>query len=162
MSWQGQTILLLRDLVNDTTEGSYTYTDARLEQSIVSASFFLSRQVSFSQSYVINVETCSITPDPSTDYDFLALAALKSAVMILSSELKTYALTSARVTDGPSTIDMTATALHIKELLKNAQDQFERAKLAHQIGNGGYGKAVFGPMSPASDSFRPDYSYFRR
>ena len=157
MSWQGQTITVLRNLVNDTTEDSYTYTDERLEPSLLAAGFLLLRQVSFSQVYVVNVEACTITPDPDEDYDFLALLTLRAAILILSGELKTYALQAISVSDGPSSINMTSIASHIKSLLADAVKTYEEGKLAQQIGNGGYGEAILSPYGYSGYNFRQNF-----
>jgi hypothetical protein len=154
MSWQGKSIITLRSLINDTVEETYTYTDERLEHSILVAGFLLLRQISFSQEYVVNVEECTISPDPESDYDFLALIALRAAILILSGELKTHGLQAVIVSDGPSSVDMRSIAGYIKMLLADAVKTFEEAKLAQQIGNGGYGQAILSPYGYSGYNFR--------
>lgn len=136
--------MILRDLIGDVADVP-TYSDDRLEQAIVSSAFLLLRQISFDEDYVVEVQCRTITPDPSSDYDFLALVVLRTAVLILSSELKTSSLSSIKVVDGPSSVDMTSLSKTAKDLLAQASKQFEEAKLAHQIGNGGYGEAILSP-----------------
>jgi hypothetical protein len=157
MSWQGQTVTVLRNLIGDTTEGSYTYTNERLEESLMSGAFLLLRQISFDQAYVVDIEGCSISPDPSSDYDFLALAALRSAILILTGEVKTYGLQAIRVSDGPSSVDMTSISANLRKLLEDAITTFEDAKLAQQVGNGGYGEAILSPYGYSGYNFRQQY-----
>jgi hypothetical protein len=157
MSWQGQTVTVLRNLIGDTTEGSYTYTNERLEESLMSGAFLLLRQISFDQAYVVDIEGCSISPDPSSDYDFLALAALRSAILILTGEVKTYGLQAIRVSDGPSSVDMTSISANLRKLLEDAVTAFEDAKLAQQVGNGGYGEAILSPYGYSGYNFRQQY-----
>lgn len=165
MSWQGQIIPVLRELINDTNEDLYSYSDERLEKALIGSAYLITRQVSFANTYVTNPELLTISPDPSTDYSFLSLVALRAAITVLSSEMKTQSLAAVRVVDGSSSIDMTTSLTGIKDLLKAAQAAFDQAKLAHQIGDGNYGKCIVGPASPLSDNaggYYPSYgSHYR-
>lgn len=162
MSWQGQIIPVLRELINDTNEDSYSYDDERLEKALIGSAYLITRQVSFTNTYVVDTEALTISPDPITDYDFLALVALRAAITVLSSEMRTQSMAAVRVVDGPSSIDFSSSMLGIKDLLKAAQAAYDQAKLAHQIGNGAAGKCIVGPASPLADGFRNYYSEYRR
>jgi hypothetical protein len=150
MSWQSEMVIILRDMVFDTDPSSYTYTSSRLEQAIVNASYWVYTNLDFAATYNIDVEGVDITPDPTdepVDYDFVILTCLRAAVLVLGSEMKTRALSAVRVTDGPSSIDMTAVAQHLKPLYDEAIKQFNNAKLAFQVGESGSGKAILSPYS---------------
>ncbi len=148
MSWKGQMVTILRDMIFDTDASNFTYTNARLEQALVNSAYWMYSNLDFNVAYSIDVECVEITPDPThdpTDYDFVALTCLKAACLVLGSELKTKASTAIRVVDGPSSIDMTASVQYLKPLYEAAIKEFERAKLSYQIGDNAVGKAILSP-----------------
>lgn len=150
MSWNSQMVIILRDMVFDTDPSAYTYTSARLEQALVNSAYWVYTKLDFAATYSIDVENVAITPDPTEDpidYDFVALVCMRAAVLVLGSEIKTRALTSVRVVDGPSSIDTTTVVQNLKPLYDAAVKQFENAMLSYQVGEGSAGKGILSPYS---------------
>lgn len=150
MSWNSQMVIILRDMIFDVDPSNYSYTNARLKQALVTSAYWVYSNLEFANTYAIDVECMDISPDPTSDpidYDFIALSCMKAACLVLGSELKTRALSAVRVTDGPSTIDMSAVGTQLKPLYDAAIKEFERAKLAYQVGEYSVGKAVLSPYS---------------
>lgn len=150
MSWNSQMVIILRDMVFDTDASAYTYTSARLEQALVNAAYWVYTNLDFNATYNIDVENVDISPDPTNDpidYDFVTLTCLRATCLVLGSEMKTRALSSVRVTDGPSVIDMTAVAMNLRPLYDAAIRQFENAKLTYQVGESSAGKSILSPYS---------------
>lgn len=148
MSWNSQMVIILRDMIFDTDPSAYTYTSGRLEQVLINAAYWVYTNLDFSQTYTIDVENIDISPDPTedpVDYDFVTLTCLRATCLVLGSEMKTNAMRAVRVTDGPSTIDMTAVSQNMKPLYDQAVKNFDQAKLAYQVGENNVGKSVLSP-----------------
>lgn len=160
MPWQNETVRILRYLINDLDNSSYTYTDSRLEETILVGAQLASMEVDFETTYTIDVDACMLSPDPTDsstrDNGFINLVCLKAAILVLSGELKTYALNSVRVSDGPSTIDFTDVVANKQLALKNAQEMYEQAKINYQAG-GRVGQAILGPYTNVN--LNPYYLY---
>lgn len=161
MSWQGEMSTIVRHLINDVDSTNYTYTDQRIETSILVSAQIVLSEVDFENTYTVDVEQCYLNPDPTDpttglatvnkDDGFINLVSLKTACLILGSEMKTQALNAVRVSDGPSSIDYTAVAANIKYLYEFSCKQYEEYKFNYAAGNNAVGKAILSPYSPGSD-----------
>ncbi len=161
MSWQGEMTTIVRHLTNDVDSSNYTYSDDRLETAILVAGQLVLTEVDFENTYTIDVEQCYLRPDPTDpttslstvnkDDAFINLVSLKTACIIMGSEMKTQALNAVRVSDGPSSIDYTAVAANIKYLYEYACKNYEEYKFNYAAGNNAVGKAILSPYSPGSD-----------
>lgn len=161
MSWQGEMTTIVRTLVNDLDHDNYTYSDDRIETSILVASQIVLLEVDFENTYTVDVEQCYLKPDPTDpttglttvdkDDAFINLVSLKTACLIMGSEMKTQALNAVRVSDGPSSIDYTAVAANIKYLYEYACKTYEEYKFNYAAGNNAVGKAILSPYAPGSD-----------
>lgn len=147
MAWEDTMIPMVRHLINDASS-TPTYSNTRLEQTIVVAAQLVNLDVVFDQTYTVNVVSVDITPDPTDlpDNAFINLTVLKAACIILGSEARTYALSGVKVTDGPSTIDMTNVYKSIIGLYKKLCDDYDKAIMGYVLGDGRSGAAVTGPM----------------
>lgn len=176
MAWQGEMTTIVRHLVNDVDPTNYTYSDSRLETAILVAAQIVCAEVDFETTYLVSVEQCTISPDPTDPTDALAnankddgfinLVSLKAAVIILGSEYKTQSLNAIRVTDGPSSIDMSMIAQNLRYLYDAMVKLYDEAKFALKMGNSSVGKAIVSPFSPGSDAISRGYegyypNYFR-
>lgn len=165
MAWEGEMGTLVRHLVDDLSD-SPTYTDDRVEQSIAVAAQLCIHEIDFDETYTVSLDCPSISPDPTTlttkDDSFINLVSMRAACVILGSELKTRSLDSVKVTDGPTTIDMSSSLKGVQKLYEDACQRYEDAKLQYQAG-GTIGKAVLSPFSPASDYVgrRHEHGYWR-
>lgn len=152
MSWQSEITTIVRHLINDTDLDSPTYSNSRIETSILVGSHLALLEIDFEQTYSINVDTCMLSPDPTTsgarDEAFINIVAMKTACIILGSELKAHALTSVRVSDGPSSIDTGQVSKNLQFLYEHICKQYEDYKFNFVVANNNVGKAVLSPYSP--------------
>jgi hypothetical protein len=153
MAWQSQITLMLRHMLNDLDSANYTYTDSRLQQAAtVSAQLILTNH-DFAQDYSVDIANSSISPDPSDlpDNDFITLLCLKTACVILGSEIKAEASNSIAIKDGPSSIDLRGVSNTLNLLLREYCTRYEQASVDYSAGNSIAGQAILGPYSPGSD-----------
>jgi len=155
MPWQNEMTLIVRHLVNDLDSTNYTFSDDRLEESILVSSQLSILEIDFEQTYTIDVDSSSLSPDPTTSSDkddsFINLVSLKTAQMLLGSELKTHSLNAISLRDGPSSIDLRGIVSGLKILFDDINKRYEEAVTQYKL-NGVVGQAILGPYSPGSDA----------
>lgn len=148
MAWKTEIVQIVRNIVGDINLDSPTYSDERIQEIILVSAQLLSTDVDFPQTYTIDVDELTLTPDPTTptkDDGFINLVALRSACIIANSEFRTAANNAYNFVDGPAKIDGRDVA---ESLYKNAQnicEAFEKAKKAYKIGNSTAGAIIVGP-----------------
>jgi hypothetical protein len=162
MSWQGQISTMVRHLISDVDPANYTYSAHRLETTILVSAQLVTTQMDFGQSYNINVEQCTLSPDPTdtetADKDFIALVSLKCATVILGGEIKKESANSLAIKDGPSSIDLRGVTGTLSILYKDLCEKYDQLVLDYRAGNSISGHAILGPFSPGSDNLRRTYS----
>ena len=93
MSWQGQMSTVVRHLISDVDPTAYTFSANRIETSILVAAQLSIMNIDFNNTYTVNVESCSLSPDPTDtetkDDPFIALICLRAACIIIGSEINT-------------------------------------------------------------------------
>lgn len=155
MSWQGQMSTIVRHLVNDLDSSSYKFSDRRIETSILVASQLMVMNVDFNNTYTINVESCTLSPDP-TDSDtkddpFVTLSCLRTACIIIGSEIRSESGNAISIKDGPSAIDLRGVTATLTVLYKDLCEKYENLLLEYRAGNSVAGHAILGPYSPGSE-----------
>lgn len=153
MSWRSQIPLIVRYLINDVDQSKYKYSDERIETSILVGAQLLTIEADFGAIYSIDIANGNLTPDPidSQDNAFINLTALKTACIIVGSELKTEASNAISIKDGPSAIDLRGVASTLSVLYKDLSDKYNKMLLDYRAGGSIVGHAILGPYSPASD-----------
>lgn len=172
MSWQGEMTTIVRYLISDVDSTNYTYSNRRVETTVLVAAQIVLMEADFENIYTVDVEQCHLNPDPTDpttglstankDDAFINLVSLKTACMIMGSEMKTQALNAVRVSDGPSSIDYTAVATNIKFLYEYSCKTYEEYKFNYAAGNNAVGKAVLSPYSPGSNVAHSNGSNYRQ
>ena len=162
MTWQNEMSLIVRPLINDLDSSSYTFTHDRVEESILVATQLMLNEIDFEQTYTVDVDSSSLSPDPTTlsnkDDTFITLVSLKTAHLLLGSEIKTNSLNAISLKDGPSSIDLRGIVQGLKILYEDIGTRYDHAKLAYQMGTSA-GQAILSPYSPGSDAVsRPKLS----
>ena len=155
MSWQGQISTMVRYLVDDIDPTNYKYTNKRVETTILVAAQFVTLQTDFNNTYTINVEQCTLSPDP-TDSDtkdnaFINLTALKAACIMLGSEVRSESGNAISIKDGPSAIDLRGVASTLVTLYQDLCKKYDQMLLDYRAGSSVAGQAILGPYSPGSD-----------
>ena len=165
MSWQGQMSTVVRHLISDVDSSSYTYSANRIETTILVSAQLLTMNVDFDNTYTINVESCSLSPDPTDtdtkDNPFIALASLRAACIIVGSEIRKESGNAISIKDGPSAIDLRGVTSTLTVLYKDLCEKYEHALLEYRAGNSVVGQSILGPYSPGSDIVNRNYSDHR-
>lgn len=153
MSWRSQIPLIVRHLINDLDDSKYKYSDERIETSILVGAQLLTLEADFGSTYSIDIANGNLSPDPieAQDNAFINLSALKTACIIVGSELKTEASNAISIKDGPSAIDLRGVASTLSVLYKDLSDKYNKMLLDYRAGGSVVGQAILGPYSPASD-----------
>mgnify|MGYP001171792944 FL=1 len=155
MAWQNEMALIVRHLVNDLDSSSYTFTDSRIEESVLVSAQLAALEVDFENTYAIEVDSLSLSPDPTDsgnkDDSFINIVCLKTAQMLLGSELKTHSLNAISLRDGPSALDLRGIVTGLKILFDDTNKKYDEAKMQYKL-NGVVGQAILGPYSPGSDA----------
>ena len=155
MSWSTITLQIVRTLINDLD--STNYTNQRLAGIVTVAAQLVYNTMDFDYSYDIDVVNSTITPDP-TDYKdeiFVNLVCIKAACIILGSESKTLAAQSFRVTDGPSSIDVSSAYKATKDLYDDLCGKYEKMVMDYRAGNSRAGEAILTPYTQDGLSGNP-------
>jgi hypothetical protein len=146
--WTNEIVRIVRFLIGD-TEG-ITYTDDRLEETILVAAQLLLSTMDFSTEYSVDVDQVTLNPDPTEgtkDNLFINCLAMKAAIVVLNSESKTAAVQSWRVKDGTSSVDTTASYQSLHQLAKELSDKLDKYIFDYRAGNSLAGAAVLTPYT---------------
>jgi hypothetical protein len=153
MAWQDEMTTMVRYIINDTDTDSPTYSDSRIQTSIVVAGQLVNNEIDFIQTYTIGVTGVAIAPDPTTptrDDAFLNIVSLRTGCIILGSEMKTEGYNAVSVSDGPSSINMTGRIAGLKVLQADVCQKYEEAKTQYKL-DGNVGHAIFSPYAPGTN-----------
>jgi len=148
MGWQNEMVRIVRFLIND-LDGS-TYTDSRLEETILVAAQLQYISIDFDNTYVIDIDTLSLSPDPTSgtkDDWFINIVCMRAACIILNSEAKTLAAQSYKIKDGPSSIEVGETYKNTIALYEDACDRLSLMIMQYKAGNSVAGHAVLTPYT---------------
>ena len=149
MAWQLEMVRILRYLIDDVD--ATTYDNSRLEETLLVGAQLILNEISFDNTYTIDVDSLTLSPDPTTlatkDNAFINLTSLRSAIIVVAGELKASSAYSISVQDGPSSINFGQLFKNKKEMLALLQEQFSNAKLAYLAGNSIAGQVVMTPTT---------------
>ncbi len=148
--WKVDLVLMLRSIIGDLDASKFT--DERIKQILVVGAYNVLGDADFSEDYVVDVGTVSITPDPisKNDVDFSTLTVYKSACILLGSEVKTEAANSISIKDGPSAIDLRGVTQSLTVLYNDLCKKYDELLKTYQYNNTLVGQAILGPYSPGS------------
>ena len=151
MSWQLEIPIIVRTLINDLSD-TPTYSDDRLQQTIVVAATYVQREMNFDHQYSIDLLNLNISPDPTDssirDDDFLGFVALRSACFLDQSTFRTKAISEGiRSQLGPASVAVNGNLRGYQMILETGPcGMYDKLKLEYEIGNIKYVKAVLGPF----------------
>ena len=146
---------IVRYLISDVDPDNYTFSDHRIETTILVAAQLSQMSIEYSQSYNVNVENCTLDPDPTNsdneDYSFITLVCLRAACIIIGSQIRSESGNAISIKDGPSAIDLRGVTQTLTVLYKDLCEKYEKAELDYRAGSSIAGQAILGPYSPGSD-----------
>jgi len=149
---------VVRHLINDVDSSSYTFSTDRVETTILVAAQLLIMNVDFNNTYDINVEASTLSPDPTDsgtkDDPFIALACLRAACIIVGSEIRKESGNAISIKDGPSAIDLRGVTSTLTVLYQDLCKKYDEALIDYRAGNSVSGQSILGPYSPGSDYVR--------
>lgn len=153
--WQDTIVLTLRTIIDDMGD-SPRYSDESLQSIILVSALMLTRSMTFSNTYSVNIGTRTITPDPGSDNDFIVLCAMKAACQISMADTRKKSERSMIVKDGPSNIDTRPSAEATSKWSDRVCSDFNKAEIQFRIGNGTLGRAIIGPYRVYSAMSQPN------
>jgi len=150
MAWNTALPIMVRSLIGDfgSTE---TYTDERLNIAIAVAAIMVQQELSVGNSYIVDVETPCIEPDPTDsdtlDYEAIALFTLKAACILSVNNYQSAIGRGIKVTDWNSSVDTTGRFSGYKDIISLGPCASYQKILEVTYHNSGTGKgrAVLGP-----------------
>jgi hypothetical protein len=156
MAWQTELPTIVRYIINDLDSTRYKYSDERIETTVTIAAQMVILDISLQTQYDINIQNISISPDPTEsvpkDNVFINLTALKTACIILGSEVKTEGGNAISIKDGPSAIDLRGVASTISFLYEDICGKYEKLLKDYKEDLvASAGQAILGPYSPGAD-----------
>lgn len=158
MSWQTEIPIIVRTLVNDWSDQP-VYSDDRLIQVISVAAKYVQFDVVLDHSYVVDVVSPTITPDPTDDRDeiFISLVSLKAACIIDQSTYRTKAATEGiRASLGPASLQVAGQSSAWKTILEKGPCALYEELTAHwDVKDASAIAAVLSPF--VGNKFNPRY-----
>jgi len=151
MSWQNEITTIVRILINDYVT-PYTYSDERLEQTILVAAQYVQYDVNLDNKYTIDISSGILSPDPTTlpekDAIFINLTGLKTACIVDQSTYRTKAaLEGIRAALGPASLSVGGAAGAFKTMLQLGPCATYENLTAHwDIANANAVRAIFSPF----------------
>lgn len=164
MSWQNEMVRIVRFLINDIDAD--TYSDSRLEETILASAQLVYTGIDFSKDYTIDVDTLVLTPDPTAspkDDWFINLVCVKTACIIMGSEVKTLAGQSFTIKDGPASIDVSNAYKASKELYDDLCDRYDIMVVQYKVGDSVGGNAIMTPYTQSGlnvGGYVRNFNYF--
>jgi hypothetical protein len=143
MSWQADTITIVRSLIGD-LDGT-KYVDDRLLTVIIVSANFVTKDVTLDSTYTIDISNTDISPTPEADY--ITLIALKAASIVLNGEAKLLAEKAIKVVDGPSRLEFGAAYTAMRGVANKADEDYHYARVAYQAGNSKAGRIILTPFT---------------
>jgi hypothetical protein len=151
MSWILEIPIIVRTWINDLSDNP-TYSDDRLQQVIIVAGQYVTREINLDTKYTCDVINLTITPDPSLsktrDEAFISFVALKSACILDQSTFRTKAASEGvRAGLGSANISVAGNLKGYKDILDTGPcKMYEKLRMEYEIGNANGIKAVLSPF----------------
>ncbi len=149
MSWESDTVEILRVMVDDLEET--VYTDEKLHRIALVGAFQVLREADFAQGYTVDLAAGTLDPDPTlvaTREEALTnLMTLKAACILSRGGSSRAAAKAMMVREGATTVDLRGAAdATLKLLDKGWCKAYQEALLEHRTGRGTAGAMVMGPL----------------
>jgi hypothetical protein len=165
-AWMPEMVRIVRHLINDLAD-SPTYADIRLGELILVAAQQVIAELTFDQTYSVNVDSLSLSPDPTAgtrDDDFIHLTCLKAACILdLGAARARAGMAGINVKDSMGSISTNVGLMDGFKLLfaQGACAMYTEAKKQYQFGSMRHIRAILTPFSgratvPYGQAYRGD------
>lgn len=145
MAWSSELVVILRNLIGDVC--NFSYSDSRLEETILVSAQLVIAEFSFQNTYSVDVDNATLTPDPTSDPKdniFIGLVTLKAACVLARGALRDAAAREGiKVVDKMGSIELKGRFAASKDLAKTYCDAYQRAKLEYALNNINGMRAIF-------------------
>lgn len=148
MAWQDETVPMLRILIADTNVDEPEYSDSQLRELCIVAAKLIIKEIKFSNTYTITISAQTISPDPSTDEDFMNFMVLKAACLADHGQFRAKALLEGiRVNCGPTGLAVSGHLAGFETLLSVGPCKaYEELKTQYLFSNNLAVRGIFGPF----------------
>lgn len=170
MAWSEEITTIVRILINDYIS-PYTYSDSRLEQTILVAAQYVQSDVNLDNKYTINIVSNTLSPDPTTleikDDIFINLVGLKTACIVDQSTYRTKAaMEGIRAALGPASLAVSGGSSAWKFMLESGPcATYQHLTLHWDVANANAVKGIFSPFIgnkfDPQNLNNPSYDYSR-
>jgi hypothetical protein len=149
--WILEIPLIVRTWINDLADNP-TYSDDRLQQVIIVAGQYVTREINLDTKYTCDILNLAISPDPSLaatrDDAFITFVALKSACILDQSTFRTKAAGEGiRAGLGAASVSVAGNLKGYKEILDVGPcAMYEKLRMEWEVGNANGIQAVLSPF----------------
>ncbi len=169
MAWQSEMVSILRIMINDMC-ATYKFNDNTLQKVIVASAQYVitdAAAVNFSQIYIPDIQTVSITPDPTDrdggtrDDDFVNLTLLKAGCFIDNCNMREAARKGGiAIKEWNTYADTKGVFQAALEVMKIGWCRnYDDTLFAVLVGNSNVGRVVMGPFRTIYNSYNVGGGY---
>lgn len=160
-TWLEESTEVLRILINDFGD-TPDYQDNTLEQLLIVAAKYIIKEVQLGTTYTVTFSTGDVSPDPSSDADFMNFVVLKASCLINNWKFDDLAVIQGiRANLGPASMQVdTSTNVLLALLQEGPCKAYEELKQQHNFGRVGVVRGIFGPF--VSNKYWPENNVFGR
>lgn len=106
-----------------------SYTNEQIQRFACLGAIFIQRDLKFPQTYTVDIVSNLIDPIP-TNNDFCLFVAMYAALLIVKNEIREASTSSVRISDVPSSIDITTRTKNLIDYYNLLQADYDKAKIA--------------------------------
>lgn len=160
-TWIEESTEILRILINDLST-TPNYADNTLEQLLIVAAKYIIKEIQLTNDYTVTFSTGDVSPDPSTDADFMNFVVLKAACLVNNWKFDDLAVIQGiRANLGPASMEVdTSTNVLLALLQEGPCKAYDQLKTEHNFGRVGIVRGIFGPFR--SNKYDTGGSYIGR
>lgn len=164
MSWETESVVMLRHYINDLDPDSYSYSDERLQELFLVSAYKVVLDIygtdTSSIVYSVDLEDFDITPDPATarDLGFMVLVAYNASATLCASEYKTSASQAISIRDGSSAIELKGIAKEKGAAAEFYKKNYEDALFKYQLTSRTAYQGILGPINVVTGGYYGNYT----
>lgn len=165
MSWQDVSVIQLRHAIND-VDDPQRYDDNRLALAWLVGASYVVQEFTLANNYTVDLVGVTISPDPTiagADPWMTNLTTLRSAIMMISNDMKLAANSSFMIRDVHMQADMRELYKANKMILDEVKDDYENLRMQYCVGVQPQLAAILTPINILAGGYRaPLYGFDTR